>query len=41
MQQWLDGIEAREAERRELLAQLEHQDGLAKAAARFDTEAHL
>ena len=37
----LDGMKAREAERRELLAQLEHLDGLMKAAARYDSKAHL
>jgi Recombinase zinc beta ribbon domain/ABC transporter substrate binding protein/Recombinase len=41
VQTLLDGIKAREADRRGLLAQLEHLDGLTKAAASFDSEAHL
>ena len=41
VQTLLDGIKAREADRRGLLAQFEHLDGLTKAAASFDSEAHL
>jgi hypothetical protein len=41
IQTLLDAIKSREAEKRELLAQLEHLDGLAKAAASYDSAAHL
>jgi site-specific DNA recombinase len=41
VQTLLDAVKAREAERRELLAQLEHLDGLAKAAASYDGTDHL
>jgi len=41
VQTLLDGIKSRETERQGLLAQLEHLDGLANAAARFDPQGHL
>ena len=41
VQTLLEGIKTREAGRRQLLAQLEHLDGLSKAAAGYDPTAHL
>jgi hypothetical protein len=41
VQTLLDAIKGREAERRELLAQIEHLDGLSKAADNYNSAAHV